>query len=573
MKKLYPSGRAMPTRTGSSEPTRSSDATSRERMTASPKSLLRVRSISPFYSYRRRGMVCSPPATSNLYDVLKKVDWLAIFSPWAIINRSKMYAMTPKQNTCTTRTPAKNVALQNFEKTHEDADALVSNRAHELTDGDILSSRTQRDTNTSTTRTPAKNVALQNFEKTHEDAEPVVSHRVCELTEGNILSGKSQRDTDTSASCTPAKNVALQNFEKNQVDVQSVVSNRACELTEGNILSSRSQRDTNTSTTRTPAKNVALQNFEKTHEDAEPVVSKFFSDEFFGSFFGVKKERPVATSDGKVAGRVNKTLSTSMDHTSSSSTLFLLSTIFVLLNFGFISATHAQSQTHHSGSGAAPVVVMGEVRSAGDGRMMEGVTIRIKEDRTLTDERGSFRIETDLQEGEIEASLAGSRSAIVRFDLNSKFIRIKLDPTYETIDEVEVVSTGYQRLPRERATGSFVYLDKRLINRTVGSNFLERMEGVVSGMNFNNHTYQSSLGQKDLTIRGTSSLFGQSQPLVVMDGFPYDGDLRAINPNDIESISVLKDAAAASIWGVRSGNGVIVITTKKGQLNQPVRLN
>src|SRR5690606_6488123 len=81
-----------------------------------------------------------------------------------------------------------------------------------------------------------------------------------------------------------------------------------------------------------------------------------FSGEFFGSFFGVKKERPVAASDGKVAGRVNKTLSTSKDHTSSSSHLHLLSTIFVLLNFGFISATHAQSQTHHSGSGAAEVV-------------------------------------------------------------------------------------------------------------------------------------------------------------------------------------------------------------------------
>src|SRR5690606_16892770 len=171
---------------------------------------------------------------------------LAIFSPWAIINRSKMYAMTTKQNTCAGRTPA-------------------------------------------------NNAVLQNFEKTHEDAEPVVSNRACELTEGNILSSRSQRDTDTSA-------------------------------------------------TRTPAKNVALQNFEKMHEDAEPVVSKFFSDEFFGSFFGVKKERPVATSDGKVAGRVNKTLSTSMDHTSSSSHLHLLSTIFVLLNFGFISAAMAQSR-------------------------------------------------------------------------------------------------------------------------------------------------------------------------------------------------------------------------------------
>src|SRR5690606_20755904 len=152
------------------------------------------------------------------------------------------------------------------------------------------------------------------------------------------------------------------------------------------------------------------------------------------------------------------------------STLFLLSTIFVLLIFDFISATHAQSQTHNSGGGAAEVVVMGEVRSAGDGRMMEGVTIRIKEARTLTDERGSFRIETDLQEGEIEASFVGYRSAIVSFDLNSRFVRIKLDPAYETIDEVEVVSTGYQRLPRERATGSF-----RSEERRVGKEWIYRL--------------------------------------------------------------------------------------------------
>src|SRR5690606_23675056 len=240
MKKLYPSGRAMPTRTGSSEPTRSSDATSRERMTASPKSLLRVRSISPFYSYRRRGMVCSPPATSNLYDVLKKVDWLAIFSPWAIINRSKMYAMTPKQNTCTTRTPAKNVALQNFEKTHEDAEPVVSNRADELTEGDILSSRSQRDTTHATTRTPAKNFSLQNVQKTYH------APRSSDLIFGPwAIINRTKRyatptEQNTCTTRTPAKNVALQNFEKTHEDAEPVVSHRVCELTEGNILSGKS---------------------------------------------------------------------------------------------------------------------------------------------------------------------------------------------------------------------------------------------------------------------------------------------------------------------------------------------
>src|SRR5690606_33304465 len=140
-----------------------------------------------------------------------------------------------------------------------------------------------------------------------------------------------------------------------QVDPQSVVSNRACEPSEGNILGNSSQRDTNTSATRTPVNNAALKGL-AIAKGGTTVVPNIFSGEFFGSFFGVKKERPVAASDGKVAGRVNKTLSTSMDHTSSSSHILLLSTIFVLLNFCFISATHAQSQTHHSGGGAAPVV-------------------------------------------------------------------------------------------------------------------------------------------------------------------------------------------------------------------------
>src|SRR5690606_25586268 len=111
--------------------------------------------------------------------------------------------------------------------------------------------------------------------------------------------------------------------------------------------------------TRTPASNAALQNLEKIQVDAEPMVSSGLHElasRGFAFFFGVKKERPVVASDGKVAGRVNKTLSTSMDHTSSPSHLHLLSTIFVLLNFGFISATHAQSQTHNSGGGAAEVV-------------------------------------------------------------------------------------------------------------------------------------------------------------------------------------------------------------------------
>src|SRR5690606_6034661 len=164
MKKLYPSGQAMPTRTGPSEPKQSSHDTSHERMTTSLRSLLRAKSISPFYSYRRRAMVSSMSATSNLYDVLKRVDWLAIFSPWAIINRSKMYAMTTKQNTCATRTPATNVALKDFLRRAPLRSGLAIVRGSTTVLPNIfMVRRAHHDIkpNTYATRTPANNAALK----------------------------------------------------------------------------------------------------------------------------------------------------------------------------------------------------------------------------------------------------------------------------------------------------------------------------------------------------------------------------------------------------------------------------
>src|SRR5690606_26350198 len=121
-------------------------------------------------------------------------------------------------------------------------------------------------------------------------------------------------------------------------------------------------------------------------------------------------------------------------------------------------------------------------------------------------------------------------------------------------------STGYQTLPKERATGSFVQVDNELLNRRVSTNILDRLDGVTSGLVFDRRAGNN----QNINIRGISTIFSDNLPLIVVDNFPYEGALENINPNDIESITVLKDAAAASIWGVRAGNGVIVITTKKG---------
>lgn len=137
----------------------------------------------------------------------------------------------------------------------------------------------------------------------------------------------------------------------------------------------------------------------------------------------------------------------------------------------------------------------------------------------------------------------------------------------DTVLKEVVVSTGYQNISKERMTGSFVVIDSTLLNRRISTNFINRLEDVTSGLIFNRDATTAD-GRTDISIRGRSTINANAQPLIVLDNFPYDGDLNNINPNDIESISVLKDAAAASIWGARAGNGVIVVTTKKGKFNQ-----
>jgi TonB-linked SusC/RagA family outer membrane protein len=139
---------------------------------------------------------------------------------------------------------------------------------------------------------------------------------------------------------------------------------------------------------------------------------------------------------------------------------------------------------------------------------------------------------------------------------------------HEDLDTV-VVSTGYQNIPAERSNGSFAVISNKLLNREVSVDVLSRLDGITNGLLFD----KRSSGAPSVIIRGRGTIFGNNKPLIVVDNFPYEGDIANINPNDVESITVLKDAAAASVWGVRAANGVIVITTKKGRFNQPLQVS
>ncbi|OYW74721.1 MAG: hypothetical protein B7Z27_09070, partial [Sphingobacteriia bacterium 32-37-4] len=194
------------------------------------------------------------------------------------------------------------------------------------------------------------------------------------------------------------------------------------------------------------------------------------------------------------------------------------------------------------------------------------IQIKLSKNGTTSDSSGRFSLKQIKASDTLLFRAEGYLNLSVPY--NPRITVFELLPAYG--ESNVTVQTGFQSIPRERATGSFAVLNNELVNRRVSSNILDRLEGVTPGVLFGKNS-----GEDKINIRGRSTLEAlnnQAAPLIVLDNFPYEGDLNSINPNDVETITVLKDAAAASIWGSRSANGVIVITTKKGKFNQPLQI-
>ncbi|WP_205512399.1 SusC/RagA family TonB-linked outer membrane protein [Longitalea arenae] len=195
-----------------------------------------------------------------------------------------------------------------------------------------------------------------------------------------------------------------------------------------------------------------------------------------------------------------------------------------------------------------------------------GVTVTVKgtQKNTLTDSQGEFSLSTV----ENNAVLVFTHISMETFEISvsgKTELAISLKTKIRELSDVTVtVNTGYQQLPKERATGSFDVIDNKTFNQQVSTNILGRLEAISNGLTVDRVTNPSGR----LMVRGLSTILGPKDPLIIVDNFPYEGDINNINPNDVENITVLKDAAASSIWGSRAGNGVIVITTKKSKLNQ-----
>lgn len=201
---------------------------------------------------------------------------------------------------------------------------------------------------------------------------------------------------------------------------------------------------------------------------------------------------------------------------------------------------------------------------------LSGATVQLRGTNVsvTTDNNGKFSISIPESGGTLIVTYVGYSTSSVRVSKNTQApLNVFMTAIPKEMDEVTIVSTGYESLPKERATGSFATVSEKRFNEQVSTNILDRLPAVANGLSLDRRT--SSDG---LMIRGISSIQGPTEPLIILDNFPFEGDIQGINPNDIESITILKDAAAASIWGTKAGNGVIVITTKKGRLKQPLSI-
>ncbi len=210
------------------------------------------------------------------------------------------------------------------------------------------------------------------------------------------------------------------------------------------------------------------------------------------------------------------------------------------------------------------------------GEAVEGVTVTVKGTKkaTSTDARGNFV----LQDVPANAVIVFSGVSIETKEVSvaGRTIISVTVKTKVTVEEEVIVNTGYYKLPKERATGSFSHVTEKQLAAITGISIKDKLEGLVPGLlfepNYNNDQDPTTERSSGIVVRGRSTL-GDNAPLIVVDGFPVissDGvdPWSTINPDDVESVTVLKDAAAASIWGAQAANGVIVVTTKSGSANK-----
>ena len=205
--------------------------------------------------------------------------------------------------------------------------------------------------------------------------------------------------------------------------------------------------------------------------------------------------------------------------------------------------------------------ISGNVTASEDGSPVIGASIKVvgTNTGTVTDIDGNFTLSAPAG-AKLEITYIGMQSKSVKAGKNMKIV---LDADDHALDEVMVVAYGTAK--KSSFTGSAAVLKSDEIAKISNSNAVSALTGKVSGVQINAATGQPGQESFNIRVRGISSINAGNAPLIVVDGSPYDGDMNSINPSDIASMTVLKDAASAALYGARGANGVVIITTKSGR--------
>ncbi len=206
--------------------------------------------------------------------------------------------------------------------------------------------------------------------------------------------------------------------------------------------------------------------------------------------------------------------------------------------------------------------ITGKVTDQKSGQALVGVTVSASGTNALTDGSGNYRINVSASTKTMTFMFVGYER--IELPIRGNVVNASLNPDTKSLDEVVV--TGYSRERKSQFAGASSVISSKAVETVPVGSFDQALQGRAPGMLVNSGSGQPG-SSPSIRIRGTQSIQGAgTQPLYIIDGVPApDGNFATINPNDFESITVLKDASAAALYGSRGGTGVIVITTKKGK--------